>query len=39
MINGGTTAPAAFTLADEARGGAFDYFLLGGGLGGSSPSD
>jgi outer membrane autotransporter protein len=38
-INGGTTAPAAFTLAGEARGGAFDYFLFRGGLGGSSPND
>ena len=38
-INGGTTAPAAFTLAGEVRGGAFDYFLFRGGLGGSSPND
>ena len=38
-INGGTTAPGAFTLAGEARGGAFDYFLFRGGLGGSSPND
>ena len=38
-INGGTTAPAAFTLAGEARGGAFDYCLFRGGLGGSSPND
>ena len=37
--NGGTTAPGAFTLAGEARGGAFDYFLFRGGLGGSSPND
>ena len=38
-INGGTTAPGAFTLAGEVRGGAFDYFLFRGGLGGSSPND
>ena len=35
----GTTTPTAFTLAGEARGGAFDYFLFRGGLGGSSPND
>ena len=38
-INGGTTAPNAFALAGEARGGAFDYFLFRGGLNGSSPND
>jgi outer membrane autotransporter protein len=38
-INGGTTVPGAFTLAGEARGGAFDYFLFRGGLGGSRPND
>ena len=38
-INGGTTAPGAFTLAGEVRGGAFDYLLFRGGLGGSSPND
>ena len=38
-INGGTTATGAFTLAGEVRGGAFDYFLFRGGLGGSSPND
>ena len=38
-INGGTTAPGAFALAGEVRGGAFDYFLFRGGLGGSSPND
>ena len=38
-INGGTTAPGAFTLAGEVRGGAFDYRLFRGGLGGSSPND
>ncbi len=38
-INGGTTAPGAFALAGEARGGAFDYDLFRGGLGGSSPND
>ena len=39
VINGGITAPGAFTLAGEVRGGAFDYFLFRGGLGGSSPND
>jgi T5SS/PEP-CTERM-associated repeat protein/autotransporter-associated beta strand protein len=38
-INGGTTTPGAFTLAGEVRGGAFDYDLFRGGLGGSSPND
>ena len=38
-INGGTTASGAFALAGEVRGGAFDYFLFRGGLGGSSPND
>jgi hypothetical protein len=38
-INGGTTAPGAFALAGEARGGALDYDLFRGGLGGSSPND
>jgi outer membrane autotransporter protein len=38
-INGGTTMPGAFTLAGEVRGGAFDYDLFRGGLGGSSPND
>jgi outer membrane autotransporter protein len=38
-INGGTTAPGAFTLLSEARGGAFDYFLFRGGLNGSAPND
>ena len=38
-INGGTTAPGAFTLAGEVRGGAFDYFLFRGGLDGNSPND
>ena len=37
--NGGTTAPGAFALAGEVRGGAFDYDLFRGGLGGSSPND
>ena len=31
-INGGTTAPGAFALAGEVRGGAFDYDLFRGGL-------
>jgi outer membrane autotransporter protein len=38
-INGGTTAPGAFALAGEARGGAFDYDLFRGGLGGTNPND
>jgi outer membrane autotransporter protein len=38
-INGGTTAPGAFALSGEVRGGAFDYFLFRGGLNGSSPND
>ena len=38
-INGGTTVPGAFALAGEVRGGAFDYDLFRGGLGGSSPND
>ena len=38
-INSGTTAPGAFALAGEVRGGAFDYFLFRGGLSGSSPND
>ena len=39
-INGGTTAPGAFTLADgEVRAGAFDYRLFRGGLSGSNPND
>jgi outer membrane autotransporter protein len=39
VINNGTTVPGAFALAGEVRGGAFDYFLFRGGLGGSSPND
>ena len=39
-INGGTTAPGAFALAGEVRGGAFDYLLFRGGLDPSnSPND
>jgi outer membrane autotransporter protein len=39
-INGGTTAPGAFALAGEVRGGAFDYRLFRGGLDpGISPND
>ncbi|MFL9998918.1 autotransporter outer membrane beta-barrel domain-containing protein [Paraburkholderia sediminicola] len=37
--NDGTTAANAFSLAGEARGGAFDYFLFRGGLGSSLPDD
>jgi len=38
-ISGGTTAAGAFALAGEVRGGAFDYDLFRGGLGGSSSND
>jgi Autochaperone Domain Type 1 len=38
-INGGTTIPGAFMLTGEARGGAFDYDLFRGDLGGSAPND
>ena len=38
-INGGITAPGAFALAGEVRGGAFDYDLFRGGLSGGSPND
>ena len=38
-INAGTTAPGAFMLTGEVRGGAFDYDLFRGGVGGSSPND
>ena len=38
-INGGTTVSGAFALIGEVRGGAFDYDLFRGGLGGSSPND
>ena len=38
-ILGGTTAPGAFTLAGEARAGAFDYDLFRGGIAGGSPND
>ena len=39
-INGGTTAAGVrAALAGEVRGGAFDYDLFRGGLGGSNPND
>jgi outer membrane autotransporter protein len=39
-INGGTTAPGAFTLDNpELRGGAFDYRLYQGGINGNDPND
>jgi outer membrane autotransporter protein len=39
-INGATTAPGAFTLANpELRAGAFDYDLFRGDAGGASPND
>ena len=38
-ISGGTTAPGAFALSGEVRGGAFDYDLFRGGLSGSNPND
>jgi len=37
--NGGTTAPGAFSLVGEVRGGAYDYFLLPGGLNGDAPNN
>jgi outer membrane autotransporter protein len=37
--NGGTTAPGAFALVGEARGGAYDYFLFRGGLNGNVPDN
>jgi outer membrane autotransporter protein len=37
--NGGTTAPGAFSLIGEARGGAYDYFLFRGGLNGNAPDN
>ena len=39
VMGGGATAPGAFALAGEVRGGAFDYDLFRGGLNGSSPND
>ena len=38
-LNSSTTAPGAFFPAGEARGGAYDYFLYRGGLGGDAPQD
>jgi outer membrane autotransporter protein len=38
-VNNATTATGAFSLAGEVRGGAYDYFLFRGGLGGSAPND
>jgi outer membrane autotransporter protein len=38
-INGATTAPGAFSLAGEVRGGAYDYFLFRGGINGNAPQD
>ena len=38
-INGATTAPGAFTLAGEVRGGAFTYDLFRGGVGAGSAND
>ncbi|WP_245623866.1 autotransporter family protein [Paraburkholderia nodosa] len=37
--NGGTTSAQAFSLAGEARGGAYDYRLYRGGVGGAVPDD
>ena len=36
-VNNATTAPGAFTLAGEVRGGAYDYFLFRGGINGNAP--
>jgi outer membrane autotransporter protein len=38
-VNSATTATGAFSLAGEVRGGAYDYFLFRGGVGGSAPND
>jgi outer membrane autotransporter protein len=38
-INSATTAPGAFSLAGEARGGALTYDLFRGGINGSDPQD
>jgi outer membrane autotransporter protein len=38
-VNNATTMSGAFSLAGEVRGGAYDYFLFRGGLGGSAPND
>src|SRR5262249_11202161 len=37
-INGGTTGPGTFTLANEARAGAYDYFLFRGSPNGIDPA-
>jgi outer membrane autotransporter protein len=37
--NGGSTAPGAFSLVGEVRGGAYDYFLFRGGLNGNAPDN
>jgi outer membrane autotransporter protein len=39
VSNGGTTNTEAFSLAGEARGGAYDYRLDRGGVGGAFPED
>jgi outer membrane autotransporter protein len=38
-LNSATTTPEAFSLANRVRGGAYDYFLFRGGIGGSAPQD
>jgi outer membrane autotransporter protein len=38
-LNNATTAPGAFSLLGEARGGAYSYFLFRGGLNGDAPED
>ena len=38
-VNNATTAPGAFSLAGEVRGGAYDYFLFRGGINGNAPQD
>jgi outer membrane autotransporter protein len=38
-LNNATTAPGAFSLLGEARGGAYSYFLFRGGLNGNAPED
>ncbi|HVX75987.1 MAG TPA: autotransporter outer membrane beta-barrel domain-containing protein [Bradyrhizobium sp.] len=38
-LNSATTAPGAFSLLGEVRGGAYTYFLFRGGINGDAPQD
>ena len=38
-LNNATTAPGAFSLLGEVRGGAYTYFLFRGGVNGNAPQD